>query len=176
MWMAGVRRSTPVEALLVATIAAAAAALPLLVNGCFYYADDNQTYFTPMFGEIARLLEAGEYPLATDRVWYGGAILAEYQYGVLNPICLLLILIAHRFADLAHAAAFYAIAHYAIYASGAYVLGIGLGFGRRAAATGALLAASSTWLLYWGAGDWIPALVSLSYVPWCLAALLGRRS
>jgi hypothetical protein len=162
-----------VQALAVAAIAAAAAALPLLVNGYFYYADDNQTYFTPMFGEIARLLEAGEFPLSTDRVWYGGAILAEYQYGVFNPVCLLLLLIAHRFGDLAQAAAFYAIAHYAIFAAGSYVLGLALGFPRRAALTGACLAISSTWLLYWGAGNWIPALVSISYVPWCLAPPLS---
>jgi hypothetical protein len=167
------RRSIPLQTLAVAASVAAAAMVPLLVNRYFFYADDDQSYFMPVFGEIARLLEAGVFPWFTERSWYGGAILDEYQFGILNPASLLLLLIAHRFADLAQAAAFYAISHYAIYAGGTYLLGVSLGFGRRAAITGTVIAVSSSWLMYWGATSYIPGLVSIAWVPWSLSALIA---
>src|SRR5579862_561992 len=144
---------------------------PLLLNHRFYFADDYQTYFLPMFVEIGRQLHAGVFPLVTDRIWHGGAILAEFQYAVLNPVCLLLYLTLDLFTDLAWAGAYYAIVHYAILAAGAYLLGVSIGLRRPESAVAAVLACSSTWLLYWGAQSWIPALVSISWVPCCLAAL-----
>ena len=172
MAMGFIIRSIHFQTLMVAIATALAAMAPLLVNEFFYYTDDSQTGAIPMFSEIARILSLGEFPLASDHSWFAGAILGEYQGGVLNPFNLIFIAISRLFDNLTLAGAFIAIAHYMIYSAGTHVLCIRLGFSRGAAAVGAVTTVSSTWLLYWGAGNWLAALISLSWLPWSFVALL----
>jgi hypothetical protein len=165
-------RAGIIETVLISGAICAVLLVPLVFNRYFYFSDDYQSQFMPMFVEIARQLKHGMFPLFTEHAWHGGAIVAEYQYAVFNPICLALYLCLDFFPDVAWAAAFYAIVHYFILAAGTHILCLSLRFTRPAAAVGAVLACSSTWLLYWGAQSWIAALVSISWVPWCLAALV----
>jgi hypothetical protein len=73
--------------------------------------------------------------------------------------------------DLAAAAATFALAHIAVFAAGAYVLSRVLGCRRDVALLAALVAPTSEWIFYWGAGDWIPALTSIAWAPWAWAGL-----
>jgi len=156
-----------------ALAAVALAATALLNRADFFLHDDYRTYFIPMFGEVSRLVRSGEFPLLTDRVWNGGAILAEYQLGVLNPVNLTLMAWVGQMTDLAAAAAAFALAHIALFASGTFVLCRGLGCRRDIAFLIALIAPTSEWIFYWGAGDWIPALTSIAWAPWAWAGLLA---
>jgi len=149
------------------------AASALLNRADFFLHDDFRTYFLPMFREMSRLLLSGEFPLLTDRLWYGGAILAEYQFGVLNPVGLGLATLVGQMPDLAAASAVYALSHIAILAGGAYALCRMLKCGRSTAFLAALVAPTSEWIFYWGAGNWIPALTSLAWAPWAWAALIA---
>ena len=67
----------------------------------FFLTDDYATYFMPGFSEIARLLGQGHFPLLTDRIWNGGALLQEYQYAVFNPVSMLLYVVLGQLDDLA---------------------------------------------------------------------------
>jgi len=172
------RISLPADALFGVLSAAAAVALAstaLLNRADFFLHDDFRSYFSPLFGEVSRLVRGGEFPLLTDRLWYGGAILAEYQLGVLNPVCLALMTLVGGMRDLAAGAAIYALAHIAIFAGGAYLLARQLGCGHGAAFLAGLIAPTSEWIFYWGAGDWIPFLASLAWVPWAWAGLIAAH-
>jgi hypothetical protein len=149
----------------------ATATIPLLRDPGFYFTDDYQSYFLPGFLEIARLIKGGEWPFLSPRLLQGGAFLAEYQYALFNPVCILLYLVLDSFERLDRAAAFYALSHLGILAGGLYALARVVGADRPASVLGALSGATSLWLIYWGAANWIPALVSAAWLAWAAAAL-----
>ena len=161
---------------LVCALAAAALAVALVATGLlhrtdFFLNDDFRTYLIPMMGEISRLVRDGEIPFITNRLWHGGALLAEYQIAILNPVCLILITILGAMENFAAVAAIYALVHIAIFAAGTFVLCRTLGCGRKQAILAAVVAPSSEWIVYWGAADWIPFLISIAWMPWAGAAL-----
>jgi hypothetical protein len=160
------------DTVLISVGVAAFLLIPLAYNRYFYFEDDFQSQYMPIVIEIAHQLKAGTFPLIAHDSWHGGALLAQYQYAIFNPICLLLDICADWFSDIALAAAFYVIVHYVIFVAGAHVLCLMLGYSRRGAAIGAVSACSSTWLLYWAAHSWTIVLMSISWMPWCFAALL----
>lgn len=164
--------SDPLICIAVALGAALTAAIPLIGNPYFYFADDYQTFFLPVFQEIARQLKSGQFPLMTDRTWYGGAIVAEYQFAVFNPVSLALYLLIDTFDRLDRAAAFYALFHIAVLAGGIFTLCRGLSIRRAEAAVAALAGSTSMWVIYWGAQTWICALVGIAWLPWSLFFLL----
>lgn len=151
---------------LAAVLAMAAAAAALLVSPRYFFTDDYATQFTPAFREIARLLAQGHFPLITDRVWHGGALLQEYQYAVFNPVSMILYMATGQVDDLASAAAIFSLVHIAVLAAGAYFACRVLGAARRHAFLAAVLTPLSSWIFFWGAIDWIPALVSMAWLVW----------
>lgn len=160
------------HALLAACLAAATAAIPLLHEPGFYFRDDAQAYFLPGFLEIARLIRSGEWPFLTPRLFQGGAFLAEYQYGVFNPVCLALYLVLDGFERLDRAAAFYAVFHIGLLGAGTYALGRSIGTGRPFAVLGGLAGATCFGIVDWGAVSWVPGLVSAAWLAWAAAFLM----
>ncbi len=158
--------------LLAAALSIAIAAIPLIRSRGFYFTDDDQTYFMPGFLEIARLLKAGELPFLSPRVFQGGSLLAEYQYAVLHPVCLLLYLALDAIPRMDDAASLYALVHIGILAGGVFHLARVVGAHRTAAILAGVSGATSMWLIYWGATNWIPALVSAAWMAWAVALLL----
>ncbi len=160
------------HALLAACLAAATAAIPLLHEPSFYFRDDAQSYFLPGFLEIARLIRSGEWPFLTPRLFQGGAFLAEYQYGLLNPVCLALYRVLDGFERLDRAAAFYAVFHVGLLGAGTYALGRSIGTGRPFAVLGGLAGATCLGVVDWGAVSWVPGLVSAAWLSWAAAFLI----
>ncbi len=157
---------------LAAVLAVAIAATGLLASRRFFLIDDYATQFIPVFREIARLLGQGHYPLLTDRIWNGGALLQEYQYAVFNPVSMLLYVALGHLDDLATAAAIYSLVHIGILSGGAYFLCRMLGCAPRHAFLAAVLAPLSDWIFYWGATNWIPGLVSMAWLVWAWGFLV----
>ena len=166
------RRSGVLPGVAIALLAMATAAIPLLWNRFFYFADDFQTFFMPVFLEIACQLKRGIFPLATEHSWYGGALMAEYQFALFNPVSLLLYVVMSWMPRLELAADLYALTHIGILAGGIYALCRGLRIGAQEAAIGALAGSTSMWVIYWGAQTWICALVGIAWLPWALFFLL----
>ncbi|HEY1447562.1 MAG TPA: hypothetical protein VGF33_03430 [Caulobacteraceae bacterium] len=155
-----------------ACVAVIVAASTLIVSPSFFLTDDYITYFAPGFHEIARLIVHGQAPLLTDRLWNGGDLLREYQYAVFNPVSLLLYLVIGGIGDLSAGAAIYSLTHIAILAAGAYALCRSLGCLPRHAFLAGAVAPLSDWVFFWGATNWIPALVSLAWLSWAWALLV----
>lgn len=159
-------------AALAAALAMIVSASTLLANPSFFLTDDYLSYFRPGFHEIARLIVRGQFPLLTDRLWNGGDLLQEYQYAVFNPVCLLLYAMISQIGDISTGAAIYSLTHIAILAAGVYALCRALGCLPRHAFLAGAVAPLSDWIFFWGAIDWIPALVSLAWLAWAWALLI----
>jgi hypothetical protein len=165
-------RSDLALGILAAAVAVAVAGLTLVVSRSFFLTDDYITYFRPGFQEIARILAHGQFPFLTDRLWNGGDLLQEYQYAVFNPVSLLLYAVIGRIGDPAAGAAVYSLAHIALLAGGTYALCRALGCLPRHAFLAGAAAPLSDWIFFWGATNWIPALVSLAWLVWAWALLI----
>ena len=87
-------------AIFVVTITACMAAVPLIGNGYFYFSDDFQMMIMPVMLEIARQVTEWQMPFVTGRSWLGGAISAEYQYAIWNPVSVSLYVLMDRFGRL----------------------------------------------------------------------------
>ena len=157
---------------LAAAVAVAAAAAALIVSPRYFFTDDYTTQFVPVFREVARLLGQGHFPLITDRIWQGGALVQEYQYAVFNPVSVLLYVAAWRLDDLRVFAATFSLIHIFILAAGAYFVCRILGCARRHAFLAAVLTPLSDWIFFWGATDWIPGLVSMAWIVWAWGFLI----
>lgn len=153
-------------------LASVFAAGTLALTGHNYYNDDYCTYFIPLFKEISRLIGEGHFPIITDRIWTGGALLAEYQPAILNPVSIILYLLVSRIGNAATAALVFSLSYIFIFSAGTYFLCRGLGMKIRYAGLAAILAPTADWILYWGASDWIPALVSIAWMSWAAGTLI----
>jgi hypothetical protein len=158
-------------AIFVAILTACTAALPLVGNRYFYFADDFQMMFMPAFLEIAHQIKEWQIPLVTNRTWLGGAFAAEYQFALANPVSIALYLLMDRLDRLDQAAAVFALFHLALLSAGIFTLCRGLGIARAGAATAALAGSTSMWVIYWGQ-TWVNALVGITWLPWALFSLL----
>jgi hypothetical protein len=161
-----------IAGVLAAALAVAVAATALLATRRYFLTDDFATYFVPGFREVARLIGEGRFPLLTDRIWNGGALLQEYQYAVFNPVSVLLYLALGGVNDLAIYAASFSLVHIGILAGGTYFLCRVLRCAPRHAFLAAVLMPLSDWTFFWGATDWIPGLVSMAWLVWAWGFLI----
>jgi hypothetical protein len=67
-----------------------AALIPLLTNPRFYFYDDTQSGAFGIWFEIGEKLRSGEWPLFSDMGWGAGNYTAEGQWGLWNPIIMLI--------------------------------------------------------------------------------------
>lgn len=159
--------------MLVAT--ALAVAMPICLNPAFFFSDDMKHQHLPVMMEIGRRLREGEFPAVTDLSGFGGNLLGEYQYGLYNPVSLLLYLVLPSFPNLGDAAALLAVAHYFILAAGVFVLALEVGARPFAAALAAVMMVTNLFLAYWFASAWLPGLIATAWLPWALAMLHKAR-
>lgn len=132
-------------AIFVVTITACMAAVPLIGNGYFYFSDDFQMMIMPVMLEIARQVTEWQMPFVTGRSWLGGAISAEYQYAIWNPVSVSLYVLMDRFGRLDQAAAFFSIFHLCLLSGGIFTLCRGFGIPRAGAVAAALAGGTSMW-------------------------------
>lgn len=148
--------------------------LPLFFYHGFYFLDDMQHQYMPVFYNIGRSLRSGELPLISLNNWYGGNFLGESQYALFNPVSLFIYFILPSFASIAQGAAFMACFYYGILCSGFYFLCRSYGITRPAALIAAIAITTNNFIAYWYAGVWIPIFIGLAWSVWGWAFL--RRS
>jgi hypothetical protein len=167
------RDSLVLAATLMLAGTAIAVGVLLAINPAFFFFDDMKHQHIPVMMEIGQRLREGHFPAVTDLSMFGGNLLGEYQYGLYNPVSLLIYLALPSFSNLADAAAFLALSHYFILASGVFVLVLELGGRPLAAALAAVMMATNPFLEHWLASTWIPGLVGTAWFPWAIATLHG---
>jgi hypothetical protein len=73
--------------------------IPLAFDPYFYFNDDVQTQYIPVYREIGAAYARLELPLLSGEIFHGDNFLLEYQYGLFNPVSIIisvLIYIVHR--------------------------------------------------------------------------------
>lgn len=138
----------------------------------FFWNDDYQMTFIPVFEEVNRAWRAGEWPLLTQSSWVCGNLAGEYQYGTFSIFINLCILAIWSLGlPLAGKAAAFAIVHECVLAAGAFTLARSRGIAAPLAMLVALVAALNGWIVCWGATNWIAGLTSFAWLPWAWWAL-----
>jgi len=138
----------------------------------FFWNDDYQMTFIPVFEEVNRAWRAGEWPLLTQSSWVCGNLAGEYQYGTFSVFINGCILAIWSFGlPLAGKAAALAIVHEFVLATGAFTLARSRGLAPPLATFVALVAALNGWIVCWGATNWIAGLTSFAWLPWAWWAL-----
>ena len=138
----------------------------------FFWNDDYQMTFIPVFEEVNRAWRAGEWPLLTQSSWVCGNLAGEYQYGTFSPFITLCILVIWSLGlPLAGKATAFAIAHEFVLATGAFTLARSRGIAPSLATLVALVAALNGWIVCWGATNWVAGLTSFAWLPWAWLAL-----
>jgi hypothetical protein len=138
----------------------------------FFWNDDYQMTFIPVFEDVNRAWRTGEWPLLTQSSWVCGNLAGEYQYGTFSVfINLCIVALWSLGLSLPGKAAAFAIVHEFVLAAGAFTLARSRGIAAPLATLVALVAALNGWIVCWGATNWIAGLTSFAWLPWAWWAL-----
>ena len=138
----------------------------------FFWNDDYQMTFIPVFEEVNRAWRAGEWPLLTQGSWVCGNLAGEYQYGTFSVFingCILAIWSLGL--PLAGKAAAFAIVHEFVLATGAFMLARSRGLAPPLATFVASTSGAVAKARAWAATNWIAGLTSFAWLPWAWWAL-----
>jgi hypothetical protein len=138
----------------------------------FFWCDDYQAFYTPLFEEIVRSWHDGEWPLLSRNSWCVPNLAGEFQNGTFSPpFNALLVAIWALPLSIPLKAAALSITYLVWLAMGVFVLGRLRGLTAPLATTAALATSLSGWVITWAATDWLPFLTGFSWVPWVWWAL-----
>lgn len=144
---------------------------PLFITMRAYFRDDMQAQYLPIMVAIGRSIIHGHWPVLTLQMQNGGALLAEHQYGLLNPVSLCAYAVLALINNLEIGSAFLAILHLTILCLGTYNLARACGASREDSLTCAATFCGSNFLYYWYASSWLPGLISTAWFVWAAAFL-----
>ncbi|MEW6729713.1 MAG: hypothetical protein AB1489_00115 [Acidobacteriota bacterium] len=148
--------------------------LLLYQDANFFWVDDAQSQHIPALWDIARSWQEGELPLLSPYSWFGGALAAEYQYGIFSlSTSLIFFLIWKLQLSLPTTAALFSIIHLSITAAGGFRLARQRALSIDLSMMVGLVAALNGWLLLWAAISWTPGMTSFTWLPWAWWGLEG---
>ena len=146
--------------------------IPEIINAGFYFKDDAQNQYMPVFYNIGRCLRHAELPLLSLTNWFGGNFLVEHQFALLNPVSLLLYAVLPSFFKLSDGAAFLACFYYGILFSGCLFLARSYRIPLGGAFVVALAFSVNNFIAYWYALSWMPAFFGIAWVVWAWAFMI----
>jgi hypothetical protein len=156
---------------LTGTVAAAflGSLIPLISNNRFYYYDDTQAGAFGIWFEIGTKLSAGEWPLFSDTAWGAGNYAAEGQWGIWNPLILLIGWLASRSANIVVFSTILKITLLCILAAGTFLLARSYRARREWAAIAGVAVTLTGFTVYMDAASWVTGLMVFSLLPltWC---------
>lgn len=163
----------PAAIALALVLALASVVICVYFDPHFFVIDDAQNEYVPKFYDIGRQLRSGIFPIWTDGNWLGGNYLAEYQYGLFNPLCLALSVVISFCESLQAAGLVLASVYVPLAAVGSYGLARQLGVAPALSVLVAFFSASNPVLLYFYAASWQPGLTGYAWFTLAAAALLA---
>src|SRR5881275_1246219 len=154
-----------------ATIAAVAvilfSTLLLAHNPRIFWNDDYEISVLPVFADMARAWNHGEFPLLSPFSWVCGNLAGEFQYGVFSIFINALIVCIWKLPlTFSQQAAAVSIAHLAVLSAGAFLVAHGRKLSGPLSLFVALVASLNGWIICWGATDWFGALGAFTWLPW----------
>ncbi len=154
-----------------ATIAAltviAFSILLLAHDSLIFWNDDYEISILPVFADMARAWNHGEFPLLNPYSWVCGNLAGEFQYGVFSAFINALIVCVWKLPlTFSQQAAAVSITHLAVLSAGAFLLACGRKLSVPLSIFVALVASLNGWIICWGASDWFGALGAFTWLPW----------
>jgi hypothetical protein len=132
-----------------------------------FWNDDYEISILPVFADMARAWNHGEFPMLSPYSWVCGNLAGEFQYGVFSIFINALIVCIWKLPlTFAQQAAAFSIAHLAVLSAGAFLLARGRKLPIPLSIFVALIASLNGWIICWGASDWFGALGAFTWLPW----------
>lgn len=139
-----------------------------------FLVDDKHDQYLPVARDIGRRLLDGEWlPVIDPDLGIAGNYAIDIQYGVFDPTHWVVDIVLSRIGDLQLAAFVWSLAFEVVLAVGTTALGRRLRMPGAWAAAAGLAVASSGWVFFKLAPNWMPGLVSLAWIPWLWWAWVG---
>src|SRR5262249_44829389 len=150
--------------------------LPHLINHRFYFTDDLQHEYVPMFRHIGEALLQGKWLTLTLDSWLGGNVLMDPQFAIVNPVSLASYAFLARVDDFALGILVLACAYSLVLALGAYWLARVHGATRELSLVAAAAISTLPMVSYWYAHSWLPGLVGTAWstMAWAAVAAYAR--
>ena len=165
--MARSTRSEIVGAIIAASTVIIFSLLLLAHDPLIFWNDDYEISILPVFADIARAWNHGEFPLLSPFSWVCGNLAGEFQYGVFSIFINALIVCVWKLPlTFPQQAAAVSIAHLAVLSAGAFLLGRDRQLSTPLSILVALVASLNGWIICWGASDWFGALGAFTWLPW----------
>jgi len=150
-----------------ATLPVTFSLLLLAHDPLIFWNDDYEISILPVFADIARAWNHGEFPLLSPYSWVCGNLAGEFQYGVFSVFINALIVCVWKLPlKFSQQAAALSIAHLAVLSAGAFSLARGRKLSVPLSLFVALVASLNGWIICWGATDWFGALGAFTWLPW----------
>jgi len=156
-----------VGVLAAATLTIIFSLLLLAHDPLIFWNDDYEISVLPVFADMARAWNHGEFPLLSPYSWICGNLAGEFQYGVFSVFINALIVCVWKLSlTFSQQAAVVSIAHLAVLSAGAFLLARGRKLSIPLSIFVALVASLNGWIICWGATDWFGALGAFAWLPW----------
>src|SRR5437588_7682695 len=160
-------RSKIVGATFAGLIVVAFSLLLVAHDPLIFWNDDYEISVLPVFADMARAWNHGEFPLLSPYSWICGNLAGEFQYGVFSVFINALIVCVWKLPlTFSQQAAVVSIAHLAVLSAGAFLLARGRKLSIPLSTLVALVASLNGWIICWGATDWFGALGAFTWLPW----------
>lgn len=136
----------------------------LLANPRFFYSDDTELQYVPLWVNVGRMLREGHFPTVIPEEWMAGNYLVEGQSSLFNPPQALINFMAPSFANLIVLATVVKLIYTLILALGIYR--VCLVYGARApwAAVAGVAFPFSGWALFFDQATWALALAGAAWM------------
>jgi len=149
--------------------------VPFLIYPRFYFNDDQQNQYYAYFIDIGQHLRHHQWPGLTLSTFYGGNLIDDWQFGLFNPVSLLIDWLVSPMQNLL----LLGLVIYGIYLSlfslGAYGLGRVFGLTRGFSLCLSACLVMNNYLQYMYCDTWIPGLVSFTWFIWIWVLLEQYR-
>ncbi len=158
----GERIAAPTFAIIVTVVLAA---MRLVVNPRFYYADDTQTGTLGQLYEIGDRLMSGQWLLLSPHAWTGGNYAAEGQWGLYNPLIWIVGLLVRMTDDPVLSMTAIKVFFLAVMTVGVYLLARSFGSSCSWAAVAGVLAPAAGFTVYMDSPSWTSGLMTSALLP-----------
>ena len=142
-----------------------AALIPLLTNPRFYFYDDTQSGAFGIWFEIGEKLRSGEWPLFSDMGWGAGNYTAEGQWGLWNPIIMLIGLGASQTNSPVVFATILKISFLCLLSVGTFLLSREYKANRTWALVAGIAVPLTGFTVYMDAASWVTGLMVFALLP-----------
>lgn len=148
-----------------AVVTLLAALIPLVTNPRFYFYDDTQSGAFGIWFEIGEKLRSGEWPLFSAVGWGAGNYTAEGQWGLWNPLIMLIGVGASFTSSPVLFVSVLKILLLCLLSVGTFLLAREYGASRRWASLAAVALPLTGFTVYMDAASWVTGLMVFAMLP-----------